>query len=128
MDDMTSTTTMTRTMTETVTIQPEPAESTTEATPEASSTSESDPEPSATTPKANVRLGAAFKEAGKPFSASNATAVQLNAEQPSKIPGDVVSAPPTSMPVPAVKQFHQALYTNSSTSSGFQTVTLPGAQ
>ena len=128
MDDMTSTITMTRTMTKTVTMQPEPEEPTAEAAPAASSTSESDTEPSVTPPKANVRLGAAFKEASKPFSASNTTAVQLNAEKPTKIPGDLVDAPPTSMPVPAVKQFYQALYTNSSASSGFQTVTLPGAQ
>lgn len=137
MEDSTSTLTLTRTKTETVTVTPDaPLESSTAAPSESSSApvvGSSDSSTSVMQPTPNVRLGAAFKEAGQPFSASNATAVALNIAQPSKIPGNIVSSPTTSMPttsmpVPVVKQFHNAIYTNNSASTGFQTVTLPGAQ
>lgn len=141
MEDSTSTITRTRTTTTTVTMTNDgPEESMTEAPVEPSP--EPSPEPMETSsesstpasPPANVRLGAAFKEASPPFRTSNATAVAMNAAMPNTIPGDVVSAPstmtapPTSLPVPAVKQFYNAVYTNSSVRTGFQTVTLPAAQ
>lgn len=132
MEDSTSTVTRTRTVTKTITMSTEaPIEPSSEESAEPSPepvASPNDPSTPDAQPTPNVRLGAAFKEGEQPFKASNATAVQLNVAKPSKIPGNVIPAPLTSMPVPAVKQFHKAMYTNSSMSSGFQTVTLPGAQ